>query len=376
MSSRNNISNASRLARCVVACIFVCILVLTALVSVPALAADSNSVGTAVGIRITDSSNSQYQSPTGSTNIGLRVTNSNSTKPIKVSVQFFGNDGTWSDGAQTKTVDIELLKPTVPPDIENLSRTGYEFDGWSNAAGVKQDLPTSTVEPAMWFACWKAKSYQVTLDPDGGEGGDTSTTATYDAPMQHVTVPNDKDGYIFAGYFDDQNKQYYDEEGNSKANWDKDDNNVTLTAHWTLKIDFTFPSEALVQIDAAGNVTGQENFSFSSGTVKSLKITAVKGVPTSSAASLFAQGTIPDGLRVLLTPKTGSDEEVRVPLTSADTSIPNGGWTLAAGSTTNPTTFAVDFSLFLPSGTQLNYFPEGDVAVANLSYVVEAVDAS
>ncbi|HIW76582.1 MAG TPA: hypothetical protein H9877_08095, partial [Candidatus Gordonibacter avicola] len=168
----------------------------------------------------------------------------------------------------------------------------------------------------------------------------------------------------------------YDEEGNSKANWDKDDNNVTLTAHWTLKIDFTFPSEALVQIDAAGNVTGQENFSFSSGTVKSLKITAVKGVPTSSAASLFAQGTIPDGLRVLLTPKTGSDEEVRVPLTSADTSIPNGGWTLAAGSTTNPTTFAVDFSLFLPSGTQLNYFPEGDVAIANLSYVVEAIDAS
>ncbi|WP_290996733.1 InlB B-repeat-containing protein [Gordonibacter sp.] len=331
-----------------------------------------------MGLRVWDSSKNQSSGTDGqpgSVEVGLRVTNSNSTKPITVSVQFYGNGGTWSDdGAQTKTVDIELLKRTEPP--AGLSKKGYEFDGWSNAAGVKQDLPTSTVEPAMWFACWKAKSYQVTLDPDGGEGGDTSTTATYDAPMQHVTVPNDKDGYIFAGYFDDQNKQYYDEEGNSKANWDKDDNNVTLTAHWTLKIDFTFPSEALVQIDAAGNVTGQGNFTFSSGTVKPLKITAVKGAPTASAASLFAQGAIPDGLRIRLTPKEGSGDEVKVPLDSDETSIPNGGWTLAAGSTSNPTKFAVAFSLFLPSGTQLNYFPEGDVAIANLSYVVEAIDAS
>ncbi|MDJ1649250.1 MULTISPECIES: InlB B-repeat-containing protein [Gordonibacter] len=382
MSIRYNISSTSRLTRRVVACVLTCALVLAALVSVPALAEEANVGTTLMGLRVTDSSKNQHSEADGqpgSVKVGLRVTNSNSTKPIKVSVQFLGNEGTWRDGAQTKTVDIELLKPTVPPDLENLSRTGYELDGWSTTPkGEAVSLPTSTVEPAMWFACWKAKSYQVTLDPDGGEGGDTSTTATYDAPMPQVTVPNDKDGYIFAGYFDDQNKQYYDAEGKgvSGVMWDKDKDNVTLTAHWTLKIDFTFPSDALIQIDATGNVTGQGNFTFSSGTVKPLKITAVKGAPTSGAASLFAQGTIPDGLRVLLTPKAGSGEEVRVPLTSADTSIPNGGWTLAAGSTSNPTTFAVDFSLFLPSGTQLNYFPEGDVAVANLSYVVEAADAS
>ena len=288
-----------------------------------------------------------------------------------ISYDLAGGTATGSN-PETYTIETDDFTLSEP------KKTGYTFDGWSgiDISGVQKSATVTkgSTGKRNYTAQWTAKSYRVTLDRDGGKDGDFSTTATYDSAMQQVAVPN-KDGYTFAGYFDNKGKQYYDEEGKSKANWDKDAENVTLKARWTLQINCTFPSNALVQVDASGKVTGQ-NLEFSSSTVEDLKVTTIASVQDAKAPSLFANGVIPADLRIVLTPSKNLGNEVKVPLTSTGEVISQGGWTIAAGSTSTPTKFAVAFSLFLPSSTQLNYFPDSQVSLASLSYEVVAANAS
>ena len=55
--------------------------------------------------------------------------------------------------------------------------------------------------------------------------------ATYDSPMRPVTVPS-KFGYTFEGYYDSSGTKYYNANGTSARNWDKD-SIATLNAKWT-----------------------------------------------------------------------------------------------------------------------------------------------
>ena len=98
--------------------------------------------------------------------------------------------------------------------------------------------------------------YTITLDNDGVEPNQTFDVV-YDAYLGSVTPPKQRDGYSFLGYFDSANKMYFDTEGKGLGKWDKT-SDTTLYAHWALQIQCTFPSKALVRVDAAGNITGQE----------------------------------------------------------------------------------------------------------------------
>ena len=119
------------------------------------------------------------------------------------------------------------------------SRTGYTFGGWntnSSGTGTNYDagsdytLPSSNV---TLYAKWTPNQYTVTLNAEGGVGGDGTVDVTYNSNIPSVTVPT-KDGYEFIGYFDAETggTKYINADGTSAKKWDKTDDSPTLYAQW------------------------------------------------------------------------------------------------------------------------------------------------
>ncbi|HIW76005.1 MULTISPECIES: InlB B-repeat-containing protein [Gordonibacter] len=331
--------------------------------------------GTTLGILVIDSGNGQTAGKDGTTKLGIRVTNSKEPIDINYAITLDLNGAPGTNPEVIVTYNLPLPKVTPP------SRTGYTFVGYFDGANTKYYNSTgdglrvwdkTANEPL--FAHWKANKYTVSFDSNDGAGGQTADVeATYDAAMPTISsTPPSRTGYRFAGWFDakEGGNLYYDANGVSKANWDKD-TAYTLYAHWTLQITFKFPTAALIEVDASGNVTGKD-LDFESTTPEDIKVTAVKSTRSESATSLFVDDTTLKGVRILLKPTTGgADSEVKVPLTVSETSLP-ANWTIAAN-----TNLAVAFNLSLPSGAQLNFLAnDGQVSIANLSYEVSAASIS
>lgn len=77
----------------------------------------------------------------------------------------------------------------------------------------------------------------VTLNPNEGTGGTTSVTAIYEQPMPEITVPT-RVGYDFQGYFTENGgagTKYYNADGTSAKDWDKENATFTLYAYWIAK---------------------------------------------------------------------------------------------------------------------------------------------
>lgn len=109
----------------------------------------------------------------------------------------------------------------------NPTRTGYVFDGYDSEA----DYNTEFLEETTLTANWLAKTTNITFNKDEGVDGDNNVVATYGNQLPSIVVPN-KEGYNFLGYFDEDNVQYYDSEGNSLIDWNKEDEACELLAHY------------------------------------------------------------------------------------------------------------------------------------------------
>ena len=141
------------------------------------------------------------------------------------------NGGSVTPASSTYTYDGDPVALPTP------TRTGYEFNGWFTAStgGTrisdvgKTNKPTSNT---TYYAQWKAKTYIVTLDPQGGFSGSNSINATYDATLPAITPPT-RDGYMFNGYYSQpsgKGDKYYNADGTSARTWNQE--NATLYAYW------------------------------------------------------------------------------------------------------------------------------------------------
>ena len=222
-----------------------------------------------------------------------------------------------------------------------------------------------------------ASANTITFDKGDGAGGSDNVQATFGSPLPDIEVPT-RPGYTFLGYFDGDKKQYYKPapEGSNMAisavdKWDKAAD-TTLIAHWALQINCSFPSEALIQIDATGKAS-TSNLTFSSTTVEDIKITAVKGTRDAGVSSLFLDDATINGTHILLTPPAGFTV-VEMPLTKNETSV-SADWTIGAkmGAKSD---LSVAFSLSLPDNAHLNYLAnDSKASIANLTYEVSPANA-
>ena len=147
-----------------------------------------------------------------------------------------GDGGTTSVEA---TYDAAMPTPIALP-----TRTGYAFGGYYTGTGGSgtQYYTDSGASAKAWgvagntelYAKWTANKYTVTLDLQGGSGGKSSVTATYNATLPSLGTLPTRDGYTFRGYYSEPNgagTQYYAPAG-TPATYDLT-SNTTLYAYWT-----------------------------------------------------------------------------------------------------------------------------------------------
>jgi uncharacterized repeat protein (TIGR02543 family) len=180
------------------------------------------------------------------------VTNLSSTNGATVTLyaQWIGNSFNITLNANGgSTASNSLISVVYATSIEawnsdmNPTRTGYTFNGYYTATsgGTQRISPTGYValtsttytSPATLYAQWTANPYTVTLNANGGSGGTTSVTATYDANMPSAVAPS-RTGYIFNGYYTATSggTQYYTSSMTSARTWNIAAN-TTLYAQWS-----------------------------------------------------------------------------------------------------------------------------------------------
>ena len=148
-------------------------------------------------------------------------------------------EGTMTDQGFYYTEEKALTANTFTVPL------GYHFDRWTTNADGSGDSYTdgqsvsnlSATNGAVvnLYGQWAANTYTVTLDnQDATTAGTTEVTATFDASMPAITVP-ERTGYTFGGYYTETNgggTKYYNADGTSANTWDIA-SATTLYAQWT-----------------------------------------------------------------------------------------------------------------------------------------------
>lgn len=123
------------------------------------------------------------------------------TVPAKPSykVTFNANGGTGAPGQQTKWYGETLTLTTSKP-----TRTGYSFQGWATSASgsvVYSAGGSYTGNAAVTlYAVWKANTYTVTFDANGGTGAPDAQTKTYDVTLTLSSTIPTRTNYNFKGW--------------------------------------------------------------------------------------------------------------------------------------------------------------------------------
>ena len=108
--------------------------------------------------------------------------------------------------------------------LNNPTRTGYTFDGWTGSNGTSpQDsimIAQGSTGNFEFVANYTAKIFGVKLRYNNGTDGSDTITVTYGQPLPNATLPA-RTGYDFKGYFF-LGTQYYTSSAKSARNWNID----------------------------------------------------------------------------------------------------------------------------------------------------------
>lgn len=168
---------------------------------------------------------------------------------------YLNPNGGTIDGSTSTT--IQSVKYENSYSLKTPSRVGYTFSGWysQSSGGVKVETEGtawyfSTLETTL-YAHWDANSYDVMLNPNGGElNGSSSMVSkklTYDSSYDLGTPT--RLGYSFQGWYEGYNKI-----STTGSQWQRSES-VSLTAMWDSK-------SITITLDAnGGSLTGSSSIS-------------------------------------------------------------------------------------------------------------------
>ncbi len=138
------------------------------------------------------------------------------------------------------TYDQYFMLPT-------LEKPGYTFLGWFDESDIQYHTGTwYNTSDVTLTPQWQANSYTVWFDQDNDWNYENSQTATYDEEFT-LPTPDERDGYTFDGWFDDNGNKYESGIWNYAGSF-----NVYLIARWTL-IEYT------ISYDLAGGTNYSSN---------------------------------------------------------------------------------------------------------------------
>ena len=143
--------------------------------------------------------------------------NAQEVNNYKVNIHLEGGQGCPSEIEIKEGDEFSFATPT---------KVGYNFIGWFLEDGSLLSTSFNYSNDIDIYAKWEAKSYEVTLDSNGGTDiTESKIIIKYDDTL---TLPQvQKDGYTFEGW-------YNGDELVENGKWNTD-NNISLVAKWTVK---------------------------------------------------------------------------------------------------------------------------------------------
>lgn len=115
-------------------------------------------------------------------------------------IKYNANGGSGAPGSQTKWKDQTLKLSTTKP-----TRTGYSFLGWSTSSSATSATYAAGANytansAATLYAVWKANTYTVSFNANGGSGAPSSQTKTYGVTLTLSSTKPTRTNYNFKGW--------------------------------------------------------------------------------------------------------------------------------------------------------------------------------
>ena len=114
-------------------------------------------------------------------------------------IAYNANGGSGAPSSQTKWKDQTLKLTTTKP-----TRTGYTFQGWATSANGSVAYAAGanyTANSAVTlYAVWKAITYTIKYDANGGSGAPGNQTKTYGVTLILSSTKPTRTNYIFKGW--------------------------------------------------------------------------------------------------------------------------------------------------------------------------------
>lgn len=146
----------------------------------------------------------------------------------KYTVTYKGNGGTVDTASKDFYCGDTLTFPTA-------TRTGYTLDGWNEKAdGSGASYTTNTTicgGELTAYAEWKANSYQIHYDANGGTGTMNDSSVTYNEKFRFPKNTFRKNGYTFLGWSKNQGSDVADYDDQEEITY-KTATDQTLYAVW------------------------------------------------------------------------------------------------------------------------------------------------
>ena len=164
-------------------------------------------------------------------------------KLASYTVTYNANGGSGAPSSQTKWYGKTLVLSTTKP-----TRTGYTFQGWSTSSSgsvaYKAGANYTANAAVTLYAVWKANTYKVTYNANGGTNTPAAQTKTYGKTLTITSSCPTRDGYEFVGWATSSNSTTaaYKSGGSYTANAA-----VTLYAVW--KVSYKAPRIVNVVIE-------------------------------------------------------------------------------------------------------------------------------
>lgn len=247
-------------------------------------------------------------------------------------IAYNANGGSGAPGKQTKWKDQSLTLSSTKP-----TRTGYSFLGWSTSSTATSATYSAggsytANSAATLYAVWKANTYTVSYNANGGSGAPSAQTKTYGKTLTLSTTKPTRTNYTFKGWATSASATTatYSAGGSYTANAA-----VTLYAVWELA--YKKPSITNVSITRSEDGKSiQTTFNWSTD----VDVTSVKVVMTSSAGTKTNTITASGKTGTGTTSFTSLNPEIAytITITVADS---GGEWSVAK--TLPGMIFAMDF---------------------------------
>lgn len=148
-------------------------------------------------IKVTFNNFNEYHDDSASKDVTFNV-----TVPAWTSykITYNANGGSGAPGQQTKWKDQTLTLSSTKP-----TRTGYSFLGWSTSSSATSATYSAgsnytANSAATLYAVWKANTYTITYNANGGSGAPAKQTKTYGKTLTLSSTIPTRTNYNFKGW--------------------------------------------------------------------------------------------------------------------------------------------------------------------------------